>query len=86
MVNILKEADKLIHGERIKTYGKPIDSFTEIAQISSILTGKKITPRDICLILVSQKLVRAKTSAGNLDHFTDACGYLGIAADIQQEV
>lgn len=83
--NILKEADRLIHGERVKTYGKPSKSFQEIAQAATLLCGKPITPTDVTLVLVAQKLIRRRTSPGNLDHVTDACGYLGILADLEQE-
>lgn len=85
MTNILKEADKLIHGERVKTYGKPVKSFREVAIVASILTGKQLSSDDVCLVLVAQKLIRRKSSPDNLDHTTDACGYLGILADLQQE-
>lgn len=84
-MNILLEADKLIHGERVQTYGSPSDSFRGIATIASVLCDKIITPDDVCKILVAQKLVRDKTSPANIDHLTDACGYLGIAADLRQE-
>jgi hypothetical protein len=84
-MNILQLADELIHGERVQTYGSPSQSFSAIATIASILCDKDITPDDVCKILVVQKLVRDTTSPENLDHLTDACGYLGIAADLRQE-
>lgn len=86
--NILLKADELIHGERVQAYGNPLATFEEVADAASILLGKHISARDVCIIQVAMKLVRYRTTPENPDHLTDACGYLGILGDIEgyQEV
>lgn len=82
--NIFQIADGLIHGERTVTYGKPTETFPQVAKVASIFTGKEITAQDVCLIQVAMKLVRHRFSPDQIDHLVDACGYLGILADVKE--
>jgi hypothetical protein len=82
-VNVLLEADKLIHGERVETYGKPEESFVLIAKLASLMAGRDITKQDVIFVMVAQKLIRRLHSPDNPDHLIDACGYLGILGDLE---
>lgn len=82
--SILTRAEELIHGERVKLYGKASDSFAEIALMASVATGKGLNAEDISKIMVCAKLIRDKYSPENIDHITDAAGYLGIIEDIRK--
>lgn len=82
-MNILLEADEIIHGERVKTYGPASVTFDEVAVAFCSITGKELTARDVALLQMLFKLKRNCFSSDNRDHLLDCAGYLGIMADIQ---
>jgi Domain of unknown function (DUF6378) len=55
-------------------------NFREAAAIASVVLGKEITPRDVSMILVCVKLIRAKSSPGKLDNYVDAVNYMAFSA------
>jgi hypothetical protein len=82
-MRILLEADDIIHGERVKTYGPASETFEEVADAFCAITGKDVTGRDVALLQMLLKLKRNYHSSTNRDHLLDCAGYLGIMADIQ---
>lgn len=84
---IIIEATELLSGKG-NDYGGPEKSFTDIATITSIMRGKKITPLDVAAMLIALKLSRL----GNLtrddasepvydtvvDIVKDAINYMGL--------
>ncbi len=54
--------------------------FREIAAITSIVTGKAFTPRDIAMMLVCVKLIRSKSAPDKLDNYVDGMNYMAFAA------
>lgn len=84
--NILQIADDLTgpKGDRFSTYGDPVESFEEIADLATILTGKQLTSEDICKVQMAVKHIRHKYSPQNPDHLIDLCGYARILDDIKQ--
>lgn len=55
-------------------------NFREAAAIASVILGKDITPRDVSMILVCVKLIRAKSAPGKLDNYVDAVNYMAFSA------
>lgn len=83
--NILREADRLIHGDRNKQYGHPLDNHTTTAEFWNIYL-KTVSDRgkvfldteDVCFLNILQKISReATTGARKRDTITDIAGYAG---------
>lgn len=93
---ILDEAKKVINGERKDVYGAPEDSFELIAEYWNIYLNslKKggvnhgipiLKAQDISMMMVLFKIAR-ESNQKKLDNIKDACGYLGIYADLIHKV
>ena len=78
--NILQIANGLIHGDRRKDSGHPIDNFTRTAEIWSAILSKKlkrnITPEEVGLMLIGLKLSRCANKITR-DSLIDMAGYSG---------
>ncbi len=82
--SMLLQADEVIHGERVKTYGPATETFERVARIFSLITKTELTGADVALLQIIFKLIRNNYSPENPDHLLDAAGYTGILADIQE--
>jgi hypothetical protein len=72
----------LIGGERRDAYGAVEESFTRVAQVwSGILGNRTVTAREVCLMMTGLKLCR-EANAARQDNIDDACGYLGLLAEL----
>lgn len=82
---ILQEAQRLVHGERNKDYGHPLDDFTKTAALwTAILSdklkpGRSITAEEVGMAMICVKLSR-QLNRPKRDNMTDAAGY---AATVQ---
>lgn len=56
-------------------YGKPENSFTDIAKLWSIYLEKEITEKDVCMLMGLLKIVRVKNNPNHLDSLIDLAGY-----------
>ena len=72
--SILSEADEIVNGSRHSDYGDAKESFSRIATIASVMTGKELAPEDCCAVLMAVKLVR-ESFAHKRDNLVDLCGY-----------
>ncbi len=80
--NILEEANRLVHGDRNKDYGGPLDDFTCTAGIVTAILrhrgvlkeGASLLPTDIPLIMIAVKLSRL-SNRYKRDSATDIAGY-----------
>jgi len=85
--SILQEAEKIINGERQDNYGKPEDSFKIISDFWNVYIRHKIGIEvplesiDIAHMMALFKVARMLGQKSSRDNYTDACGYLAIAAD-----
>jgi hypothetical protein len=87
--NIVAEADRLINAARPEKYGSVEESFTRIAQgVNAIMSREErtgaFTAETVAKVLVVMKLVRDSYSPDNVDHLTDAIGYLGLLDQVRQ--
>lgn len=74
--SVLKEADRLINGDRQKSYSHPTDDYTKTVGAFNALTGHKLTVKEGMMFMVCVKLSRECYKAKR-DNLVDACGYLG---------
>lgn len=83
---ILEEVKKTICKDRNYLYGKPEQSFTEIAKVWSFYLGIDLKAEDAAIMLALFKVARMKTSVSfNKDNFLDAIGYFACAFEVATE-
>ena len=81
---ILEEAQRLITGDRNKTYDHPIENFNRIARIWSVIFGIEVTEEQVGLAMVGVKLAR-EAYMPKRDNLVDGAGYFGTIDMIQRE-
>ena len=81
--SILSEAEEIVNGSRHSDYGDAKESFSRIATIASVMTGKELTPEDCCAVLMAVKLVR-ESFAHKRDNLVDLCGYAHIMNELNE--
>ena len=72
--SILSEAEEIVNGSRHSDYGDANESFSRIATIASVMTGKELSPEDCCAVMMAVKLVRESFNHKR-DNLVDLCGY-----------
>lgn len=80
--DILREANRLITGDRAQTYGDARESFERIGQLWSALFGVEFTGSDVALALAILKIHRAKSGPEHLDSWIDLAGYSALGGEI----
>lgn len=87
---VLREAEKLITGDRNETYGSPTTNFQNTADLWSVQLshklkeGERFTAVDVALLMVHLKLARM-IAQPKRDNFVDGAGYLACAWECQEE-
>jgi hypothetical protein len=87
---VLREAEKLITGDRNKNYGTPTENFDTTAALWNTQLGHKLKPgesftaTDVALLMVQLKMARLKTSISNRDHYVDIAGYIACGLECQE--
>lgn len=83
----LRDADKIIHGERQDQYGNPEDSFLKVAEFwNAYIRNKRsftcnLNEKDVALMMTLFKIAREQGTGHKRDNAVDACGYLAIYND-----
>jgi hypothetical protein len=82
MDDVLREAERLTHGDRNDAYGPPDEDYGRVVAIYRALTGIQLTAADGALFMVAVKLARISKhhAVGTVhkDSVVDACGYLWV--------
>lgn len=84
-VDLLKKAITLTDGQRQSDYGKPVDNMQHIADIFNVITGGKLTARDVALVHQCTKIARRRISPTVEDHYIDDMAYCGIEFECVRE-
>lgn len=79
---ILKEAERLTHGNRNSNYGEPLVNHQRIADIWSVILGVKVRPDQVALCMVGVKIARLVETPQHQDSFIDGAAYFAIAGEI----
>lgn len=79
---IFEEAERLIHGDRQKSYGSAKIHFADIGRVwGMILDIPDIEPRKVALCMAGLKIAREKHKPSR-ENKVDCIGYIGCADDI----
>jgi hypothetical protein len=81
--DILKEADKLIAGERHKDYGDKVKNHNNISKLWSAYKDIEITAHDVAVMMVLLKIARTKLGEVSKDTYIDMSAYGAIAGEIK---
>ena len=81
---VLEETQRLITGDRNRTYDHPLDNFERIAAIWSVVLGIKVTPEQVGLCMVGVKLAR-EAYMPKRDNLVDGAGYFGTVQMVKEE-
>ena len=82
--SILLEADKAVNGDRQDDYGHPKINHTRTAEMWSSFLGVKITPEQVCMMNILQKVSRSSHMITR-DGLVDIAGYALNVEMIQNE-
>jgi len=81
-VNVLEEAQKIIYGDREKTYGKPSRNLDCIAKMWNAyldtIDGRQLTNKDVAVMMVLLKSARLANDPEHRDSLVDICGYAAL--------
>ncbi|UYL86813.1 hypothetical protein SEA_RONA_25 [Microbacterium phage Rona] len=87
----LREANRIIHGDREKDYGAPIDSFTRLAAAFNVVLagrlkeGDSLDPVDAANLMIAMKLSRLAGGDRKDDTFVDLAGYAALASEVRDQ-
>lgn len=81
---VLEEAQRIISNDRNRSYDHPLDNFSRIATIWSVILDIEVTPEQVGLCMAGLKLAR-QTFKHSRDNLVDGAGYLGTIDMVIQE-
>ena len=82
---LLEEAKGKID-ERGEEYGGPLDNFSRIARLWSVILDTDITPLQAALCMDAVKTARLCTTPEHWDSLVDKAGYSAVMAEIAGEL
>ena len=83
-MNILEEANGLVHGDRQQAYGHPIDDFTRTAKMWSAILGHEVTAEQVGLCMCAVKISR-QVNRPKRDNMVDLAGYAATVEMVLEE-
>lgn len=78
---ILREAERLVNGDRNVDYGDPIEDFRRTADMWGAYLGIYLEPHDVAALMSMLKLSRIRWSPEKRDHWADLAGYAACGYD-----
>ena len=82
-VDMLREAARIIEGNRDKQYGGPEQNFERIAKIWSVLFRRDFSREDVAMAMVAVKVARFASGAGfQPDTWVDIAGYAACGYEV----
>ena len=82
-VEALREAARIISGDRDIQYGGPEENFARIAKIWSVILNVPVTEEDVAMCMVGVKVARYANKSGfQPDTWVDIAGYAGCGYEV----
>lgn len=86
-VEALREAARIIAGDRDAQYGGPEDNFNRIAKVWAVILGVEVTAEDVAMCMVGVKLARYASKSGfQPDTWIDIAGYAGCGFEVGKSI
>lgn len=82
--NILTEAERIVYGDRERTYGTPAKNLNQIARLWSAYLDTEITAHEVCDMMILLKLARLQNNPEHRDSLVDVAGYAALKERIQE--
>lgn len=82
--DLLTTAQHIVHGDRQRTYGHPVEHHTRTAKLWSAFVGHYFEPSDVSLMFILDKLSRA-AGGSKPDTILDIAGYAQVHAMVKAE-
>lgn len=82
--SVLDEAARIVEGARQKNYGAPLDNWTNIARIWSVVLGIEVTAEQAALCMIGVKVAR-QAHRSHRDNLVDIPGYALVIEEIVNE-
>jgi hypothetical protein len=85
--NVLQEAQRIIYGDREKTYGSPSKNLQVIADMwtaylngatDNLLGGRSFEAKDVAIMMILLKTARLANDINHRDSIVDICGYAAL--------
>jgi hypothetical protein len=82
-MNVLKEANAIIYGDREKTYGHPSKNLKTIAvmwnaYLNAKMGGDDVNAKDVAALMMLVKVARFANDPSHRDNLVDICGYAAL--------
>lgn len=77
----LREAERMVRGQREKDYGTPEQNMGVIAALWTTYVGKTIMPHDVAAMMALLKIARIR-STSTQDSWVDLAGYAAIGSEV----
>lgn len=93
-MNVLKEANAIIYGDREKTYGHPSKNLKTIATMWNAYLiasgamqadGGIIVAKDVAALMMLVKVARFANDPNHRDNLVDICGYAALVERCDEE-
>lgn len=82
---LLDTAKQIVTRDRADTHGNPERNFGMVAAYWSAHLDHPVTSADVAVLMTLFKLARLKANPGNLENWTDGCGYLACGGELATE-
>jgi hypothetical protein len=80
---VLKEAEKLINGNRHEDYGSALENHERIAKMWEVILGnERITPSQVALCMGALKIARLAHDQSKTDSWIDLAGYAALGGEM----
>ena len=83
--SILKNAAKLVSGDRAKAYGDKKILHDKIATMWSAYTDYDINAEQVAIMMAILKIARTTTGSSSPDSYTDGAAYIAIAGEMHNK-
>lgn len=80
--SVLKAALAAVNGARNESYDEPENNFRRISLLWSAYLGWEITPTDVAVMNILQKVGRLMHTPNHVDSWVDIAGYAACGADV----
>jgi hypothetical protein len=83
--DVLREAGRLINGDRAEAYGSARDNFSVIADLWGAYLGCELGSHQVAVMMILVKVARLVPTPTHADSWVDMAGYAALGGEIAPE-